>query len=53
MAGLPFPVVDTVAVEIIEQIDALASVLTRVSVAFVHINITQIALPAVWAEALE
>lgn len=37
MAGLSLPVVDTVAVEVVQQIDALASVLTRVSVALVHI----------------
>lgn len=37
VAGLSLPVVDTVAVEVVQQVDALASVLTRVSVALVHI----------------
>lgn len=37
VAGLSLPVVHTVAVEVIQQVDTLASVLTGVSVAFVHI----------------
>lgn len=53
MAGLSFPVVDTVAVEVVEQVDAPASVLTGIPAALVHIDITQAAVPAVWAEALE
>lgn len=53
MAGLSLPVVDTVAVEVVEQVDTLASVLTWIPAALVHIDITQAAVPAVWAEALE
>lgn len=37
MAGLPFPVVYAVAVEVVEQVDTPASVLTRVPAALVHI----------------
>lgn len=37
MAGLSFPVVHAVAQEVVDQVDALASVLTRVPVALVHV----------------
>lgn len=37
VAGFSFPVVHTVAVEVVEQVDAPASVLTGVPVALVHI----------------
>lgn len=40
VAGLSLPVVHTVAVEVVEQIHTLASVLTGVPVALIHINIT-------------
>lgn len=53
MASLSFPVVYTVAVEVVEPIDTLASVLTGIPAALVHINITQAALPTVWTETLE
>lgn len=53
MAGLSFPVVYTVAVEVIKQIDTLASILTGVPAALVYVNITEAALPAVWAETLK
>lgn len=53
MAGLALPVVHTVTVEVVEEVDALASVQTRVSAALVHIDVTQTALPAVGTEAVE
>lgn len=37
MAGLSFPVVYTVAVEVIKQIDTLASILTGVPAALVYV----------------
>lgn len=37
MAGLSFPVVHAVAQEVVDQVDAPASVLTRVPVALVHV----------------
>lgn len=37
MAALPFPVVHAVAQEVVDQVDAVASVLTRVPVALVHV----------------
>lgn len=49
VAGFSLPVVHAVAVEVVEQIDAAASVLTRVLAALVHIDITEAALPAAGA----
>lgn len=37
MAGLSFPVVHTVAGEVIDQVHTLASILTRVPVALVYV----------------
>lgn len=37
MAGLSFPVVHAVAQEVVDQVDTVASVLTRVPVALVHV----------------
>lgn len=53
MAGFSLPVVYAFAVEVVMQVDTLASVLTGVSTALIHINITEAALPAIWAETLE
>lgn len=53
MTVLSFPVVYTVAVEIIKEIHTLGSVLTGVAAALIHINITQVALPATRTHTLE
>lgn len=37
MAGFSLPVVHTVAVEVVQQVDTVASVLTRVPAALIHI----------------
>lgn len=37
MAGLALPVVDTLAVEVVDQVEAAAAVLTRLAFAFVDI----------------
>lgn len=53
MAGLAFPVVLALTVEVVEQVHTATSVLTGVPTALIHIHVTQRALPAVRAKALE
>lgn len=53
MAGLALPVVGTLAVEVIHQVDTASTILTRVVSALIDIEITELSLPAIRTETLE
>lgn len=53
MAGLALPVVGTLAVEVVQQVDAASAVLARVVSALVDIEVAEFSLPAVRTEALK
>lgn len=53
MAGLALPVVGTLAVEVVHQVDAASAILTRVVSALIDIEVAESPLPAVRTEALE
>lgn len=53
MAGLALPVVGTLAVEVVYQVDTASTILTRVVSALVDIEVTESTLPAIRTEALK
>lgn len=53
MAGLALPVIGAVAVEVVYQVDALSTILTRIVSALVDIVVTELALPSIRTNALK
>lgn len=53
MAGLALPVIGALAVEVVHQVDAASTVLTRVVSALIDIEVAESTLPAIWTEALK
>lgn len=53
MAGLALPAVGTLAVEVVHQVDAVSTILTRVVSALIDIEVAESTLPAVRTEALK
>lgn len=53
MAGLALPIVSTLAVEVVHQVNTVSAILTWVVSALIDVEVTELTLPAVQTEALK